>query len=71
MTDLFSLIKIYSELGLRHLEIVLSFSHIDGITISLSTLRRHADVAMFLQDQLDRYGVLHGHECAAGVTMGL
>ena len=79
MTDLFSWIKIYFELGLRHWEIVLSLSHIDGFTISLSTLRRHLrtlrlfrrkahsdllDIAMFLQDQLDRYGVLHVHERA-------
>ena len=41
LTNLFILIKIYFELGLRHWEIVLSFSHIDGINISLSTLRRH------------------------------
>ena len=77
MASLFSLIKFYFDLGLRHWEIVLSLSHIDGITISLSTLRRHLrtlrlfrrkahsdllDVAMFLQDQLDIYGMLHGYK---------
>lgn len=75
MASLFSLIKFYFDLGLRHWEIVLSLSNIDGITISLSTLRRHLrtlrlfrskahsdllDVAMFLQDQLDTHGMLHG-----------
>jgi len=66
MTGLFSLIKFYFDLGLRHWETVLSLSHIDGITISLSTLRlfrrkAHSDlldIAMFLQDQLDIYGIL-------------
>lgn len=77
MTGLFSLIKFYFGLGLRHWEIVLSLSHIDGITISLSTLRRHLgtlplfrrkahsdllDIAMFLQVQLDMYGMLHGYK---------
>ena len=33
MTCLFSLMKFYFDLGLRHWEIVLSLSHIDGITI--------------------------------------
>ena len=37
MTNLFSLIKFYFDRGLRHWEIVLSLSHIDGITISLLT----------------------------------
>ncbi len=77
MASLFSLIKFYFDLGLRHWEIVLSLSHIDGISISLSTLRRHLrtlrlfrrkvhsdllDIAMFLQDQLDIYGMLHGYK---------
>ncbi|KAM7382146.1 hypothetical protein PAMA_012828 [Pampus argenteus] len=77
MAGLFSLIRFYFDLGLRHWEIVLSLSHIDGITISLSTLRRHLktlrlfrrkahsdliDIAMFLQDQLDIYGMLHGYK---------
>ncbi|KAF7651773.1 hypothetical protein LDENG_00105740 [Lucifuga dentata] len=55
----------------------MSLSHIDGIVISLSTLRRHLkslhlfrrkgrsdllDIAVFLQDQLSRYGMLHGYK---------
>ena len=77
MTCLFSLIKFYFDLGLRHWEIVLYLGHIDDITISLSTLRRNLktlrlfrrkahsdllDIAMFLQDQLDIYGMLHGYK---------
>ena len=77
MDNLFCLIKFYLDLGSRHREIVLSLSHIDGIMITLSTLRRHLrtlqlfrrkahsdllDVALFLQDQLDRYGMLHGYK---------
>lgn len=41
MANLLSLIKCYLNLGLRHWNTVLSLSQIDGIAISLSTLRRH------------------------------
>ena len=66
MTDLFSLIKIYFELGLRLWEIVLSFSHIDGITISLPTLRRHLRTLLLfrrkaLSDLLDIAMFLFSH----------
>ena len=83
MTCLFSLIKFYFDLGLRHWEIVLSLSHIDDSTISLSTLRRHLktlrlfrrkahsdllDIAMSLQDQQDIYGMLHGYKIQVGCS---
>lgn len=71
MSSLFSLIKFDFDMGLRHWEIVLSLC-IDVMTISLLTLRWHVatlslfirkthsdllDIAMFLQDQLDKYGM--------------
>lgn len=76
LTGFFSLIKFYSSLGLRHWDIVLSLSHINGKNLSLSTLHKHLstlqlfrknahsdpDIAMFLQDQLDIYGMLHGYK---------
>lgn len=77
MSRLLSLIHFYFVLGLRHWEILLSLSYVDGIIISLSTLRRYLrtlrlfrrkapsdilDVATFLQDQLARYGMLHGYK---------
>ncbi|GAA6092351.1 uncharacterized protein LOC107714737, partial [Tachysurus ichikawai] len=70
MSRLSSLIRFYFTLGLRHWEILLSLSNINGIVISASTLCRHLktlrlfrrkehsdllDVAVFLQDQLNRY----------------
>ncbi|KAL7388625.1 hypothetical protein ABVT39_017857 [Epinephelus coioides] len=77
MTRLFSLIQFYFVLGLRHWEILLSLSHVDGVIISLSTLCRHLktlrlfrrkahsdllDIAVILRNQLDTYGKLHGYK---------
>ncbi|XP_053302891.1 uncharacterized protein LOC128461802 [Pleuronectes platessa] len=77
MSRLLTLIRFYFVLGLRHWEILVSLSNIDGVCISLSTLRRHLsslrlfrrkdysdllDVAVFLQDQLSEYGMLHGYK---------
>ncbi|KAF7646069.1 hypothetical protein LDENG_00194140 [Lucifuga dentata] len=75
MPRLFSLIQFYFVLGLTHWEILVSLSNIDGIIISLSTFHRHLkslfrrkahsdllDVAVFLQDQLSQYGMLHGYK---------
>ena len=77
MSRLLSLMQFYFVLGLRHWEILVSLNNIDGICISLSTLRRHLsslrwfrrkdhsdllDVAVFIQDQLNEYGMLHGYK---------
>ena len=56
----------------------MSLSNIEGIFISWSSLRRHLmrslrlfrqkdhsdllDIAVFLQDQLNQYGMLHGYK---------
>ncbi|XP_039665194.1 uncharacterized protein LOC120564368 [Perca fluviatilis] len=76
-SHLFSLIRFYFGLGLRHWEMLMSLSTINGIVISLSTLRRHLrtlrlfrrkahsdllDIVVFLQDQLNRYGMLHSYK---------
>lgn len=74
---LHSLIKTYFSMGLKHKEILLSLSAVDGILISLRTLRRimstlrlHRrknqsdvlDVALFLMEQLQTHGKLHGYK---------
>ena len=68
MSRLFSLIQFYSGLGLRHWEMLMSLSNVDGIVTRLLTLRRHLrtlwlfrektlsdllDIAAFLQDRLN------------------
>lgn len=77
MISLFSFIKFYFDMGLSHWEIVLSLSDTDGITISLSNLRRQLrtlrlfrkkahsdilDIAMFVRGRLDKYGMLHQYK---------
>uniref|UniRef100_A0A3P9JR73 Integrase core domain-containing protein n=1 Tax=Oryzias latipes TaxID=8090 RepID=A0A3P9JR73_ORYLA len=74
---LHSLIKVYFSMGLNHREILLSLSTVDGIIISLRTLRRilstlrlHRrknqsdvlDIALFLIGQLQTYGQLNGYK---------
>ena len=71
MSRMLDLIQFYFSLGLKHWEILVSLSGVDGIVISLSTLRRHLrnlrlfrrkahsdllDIAVFVHDQLDQYG---------------
>ena len=66
----------YFLLGMRHWEI-LAFLRMDGIVISMSTLRRRLkllglyrrkaqsdllEVALFVQEQLNEYGMLHGYK---------
>ena len=77
MMALSQLICYYHPLGLRHWEILMFLKNEDGIKISLSTLRRHLkalglfrwkaqsdvlDVALFLQEQLNKHGMLHGYK---------
>ncbi|XP_070410032.1 uncharacterized protein [Nothobranchius furzeri] len=77
MSRLSELIKFYFMLGLRHGEMLLLMSSLDGIEISMRTLRRNLkrmglyrrkndsdplEVAAFLIDQLQGYGRLHGYK---------
>lgn len=77
MMALSQLICYYYLLGLRHWEILMFLKNEDGINISMSTLRRHLkslglfrrkaqsdvlDVALFLQEQLNQHGMLHGYK---------
>ena len=67
----------YHLLSLRHWEILRFLENEDGINISMPTLRRHLkrlglfrrkaqsdvlDVALFLQEQLNQHGMLHGYK---------
>ncbi|KAK0151963.1 hypothetical protein N1851_006662 [Merluccius polli] len=73
--DAAAAIYYYFLLGMRHWE-MLTCLQMDGITMSLSTFRRRLnmlglfrrkaqsdllELALFLQQQLDRYGILHGY----------
>lgn len=77
MAHLNELIYFYFLLGLSHKDILLTLSHVDRIIISMQTLRRHLkhlrlyrrknqtdllEVALFLMNELDRYGKLHGYK---------
>lgn len=77
MAHLTDLIYFYFLLGLSHKDILLALSHVDRIIISMWTLRRHLkhlrlyrrknqtdllEVALFLIDELNRYGKLHGYK---------
>ena len=66
-------IVFYFMLGLRHWEIWMFLKSEEGINISiaqtksLGLLRRKAEsdllqVALFLQEQLNQYGMLHGYK---------
>ncbi|KAI7802087.1 hypothetical protein IRJ41_024666, partial [Triplophysa rosa] len=71
------LIYFYFFLGLSHKDILLALSHVDRVIISMRTLRQHLkhlrlyrrknqtdplEVALFLVDELERYGKLHGYK---------
>jgi len=75
--ELSHLICFYFLLGLRYWEILMFLKVEDGINISMSTLRRHLqslglfrrkaqsdllEVALFIQEQLNQYGTLHGYK---------
>uniref|UniRef100_A0A3B1K095 Zmp:0000000984 n=1 Tax=Astyanax mexicanus TaxID=7994 RepID=A0A3B1K095_ASTMX len=77
MSRLTELIQFYFALGLNHKEILLSLSGIDGISLSIRTLRRILkslrlyrrknksdllDIALFLTEHLERHGKLHGYK---------
>ncbi|KAK7944642.1 hypothetical protein WMY93_000370 [Mugilogobius chulae] len=75
MTELPDLLHFYHLIGLTHGDIQAFLAH-DGYNMSLSTLRRRLsdlglfrrtahtdllDVAVFIQEQLEHYGMLHGY----------
>ena len=70
MTCLFSLIKFYFDLGLRHCEIVLSLSHIDDITIIIYLSPFSLSYCIYWsQDKVPPKRSETGHMCGAGVTI--
>lgn len=77
MAHLNELIYFYFLLGVSHKDILLTLSHVDRIIISMRTLHWHLkhlrlyrwknqtdllEVALFLMNELDRYGKLHGYK---------